>query len=249
MSSSTRSKRVPRLFLLLAPGLFTSACALVSTDVAVRDTHSLVPHDPAGPVIARGIVHGQNLALESRPSSHAAALLPAHAHYRVVLDGPGELALVVVNPAGAVAGRLHIHPLTHSLGGPAASIVLDEFDGPPARIEVWTTVEGLRGEAVVGGRSARWQVRLDTAGALVGETWSARQGSRGPELSQLRRARAIGADLGQLGAQLQDGGALEPTTERELLELLSFTELALELSVRAWEGRGRSHLPTLDMDP
>lgn len=225
--------------------LIMSGCGLVSNNIASSQASAVTPGEPQGAVIAHGISHGRNLALESRPSSGAAALLPAHARYRVVLGRPGELALVVVGPSGDILGRLHIRPLAGSLGGPASSIVLDAFDGPPARIEAWSTVDGLRGEATVGGRSARWRVHLDTAGALVGEAWSAKQGSRGPELTQLRRARAIGADLEQLGAQLQHGASLDPSIERDLIELLTFTELALDLSVRAWEGRGRSHLPKL----
>jgi hypothetical protein len=246
MLSPTRFARAARLSLLLTGGLLTGACSLVTSDIASRQHASLSVHGPDGPVIAHGIGHGRHLALESRPSSGAAALLPEFAHYRVVLGGPGELALVVVGPAGQISGRLQIRPLAGSLGGPAASIVLEDFNGPPARIEAWSTVDGLRGEAFVGERSARWRVRLDTAGALVGEAWSAKQGSRGPELSQLRRARAIGADLGDLGAQLEHSASLEPSTARELIELLTFTELALELSVRAWEGRGRSQLPTIE---
>ncbi|WP_146157836.1 hypothetical protein [Enhygromyxa salina] len=246
MPSSTRHGRILNTLLLLACVLFSAACG-VSSDIASLHPPPLAPQLPLGPTIAHGIGHGRHLALESQPSSRTAALLPAHAHYRVVLGGPSELALVVVDPGGQIAGRLHIRPLGGSLGGPAASIVLDDFDGPPAQIDAWSTVDGLRGEAIVGGRSATWRVHLDTAGALVGEAWSAKQGSRGPELAQLRRARAIGSDLNLLGAQLQDGASLEPATERELLELLSFTELALELSLRAWEGRGRSHLPKLEL--
>lgn len=247
-SRVTRAAR-SSLACLLFTCLFAAGCGLVSSDIG-----SLPPIPAAlpaldGPVIAHGIGHGRNLALESHPSSDVAALLPAHARYRVVLGRPGELALVVVGPDGQIAGRLHIRPLAAgSLGGPASSIFVDDFDGPPARIDAWSTVGGLRGEATVAGRSARWQVRLDSSGALVGEAWSAKQGSRGPELAALRRARAIGADLGELGAQLERGALLELAAERELIELLTFTELALELSVRAWEGRGRSDLQSLDVE-
>jgi hypothetical protein len=238
------SARVTRAWFLLIC-LLAGGCGLVSSELASIQPAPVAPHEPAGPVIAHGISHGRNLALESRPSSGAAALLPANARYRVVLGRPGELALVVVSPDGQIFGRLHVRPLAGSLGGPASSIVVDDFGGPPALIEAWSTVDGLRGEATIAGRSARWRVRLDTSGALVGEAWSAKQGSRGPELAELRRARAIGADLGQLGAALQRGASLEPAIERELIELLTFTELSLELSVRAWEGRGRSELPRI----
>jgi hypothetical protein len=247
LRSSARVTRTARpssaVFLLIC--LLAGGCGSIPSEVASIQP-APVAHDPTGPVIAHGISHGRHFALESRPSSGAAALLPAHARYRVVLGRPGELALVVVSPSGQVLGRLHVRPLAASLGGPASRIVVDDFDGPPALIEAWSTVDGLRGEATVAGRSARWRVRLDTNGGLVGEAWSAKQGSRGPELAQLRQARAIGADLGQLGAQLRRGASLEPAIERELLELLTFTELALELSVRAWEGRGRSELKRLE---
>ena len=243
MHNSTRAARPSLATWLLTCALLTAGCGQISSDIASTQPAPLTTETTRSPVIAHGIGHGRNLALESRPSSTAAALLPVHARYRVVLGTPGELILVVVSPDGQISGRLEIRPLPGSLGGPASSIVLDNFDGPPARIEAWSTVDGLRGEATVGERSARWRVRLATNGSLVGEAWSAKQGSRGPELTQLRRARAIGADLGDLGAQLRHGPNLDPSLQRELSELLSFTQLALELSLRAWQKRGRTRLP------
>lgn len=184
----------------------------------------------------------QRVALEFWPSAAAAPLLPGGARYRLVATAH-EIALVVVSPDDRISGRLRIRPLDRADAGFGSTILIDDFGGPDASIDAWSSVGGLCGEATVGQRHAAWQVRVDPDGSLAGESWSVRHGSRSLELTELRRARAIGADIAALAAELMGSGALDPTAERELTELVVLAELALELSVRAWDGRGRASLP------
>jgi hypothetical protein len=193
---------------------------------------------------------GQRVTLESRPSATAAALLPRGARYRLVATA-GEVALVVLSPDDRISGRLRIRPLDRADAGCGWTIVLDDFGGLDATIDAWSVAGGLRGEARVGDRRAAWQVRVDPDGSLAGESWSVRHGPRSLELTELRRARAISADIAALATERLRSGALAPTAERELTELVIFAELALELSVRAWDGRERASLPRvrrLDVD-
>ncbi|PRP92229.1 hypothetical protein ENSA5_50310 [Enhygromyxa salina] len=229
---------------------FMLSCALSSGCVSVRpDVEPSPPTElSSAPIVAQGIGDGRYVALESVPSPHASALLPPGARYRVVVAAPNELALVIVRPDDRISGRLRIRPSEACAGcsGPASSIMLDDFDGPPARVDVWASAGAMGGEATVGQRSAHWRVRLSPDGSVAGETWSVNHGAPSDELAELRRARAISADLQLLGVELQRSGALEPTSERELTELLALADLALELSVRAWEGRDRATLPNLN---
>jgi hypothetical protein len=187
---------------------------------------------------------GQRVALESWPSAAAAPLLPSGSRYRLVATAH-EIALVVVGPDDRISGRLRIRPLDRADAGHGSTIVIDDFDGPEATIGAWSSAGGLCGEATVGRRRATWQVRVDADGSLAGERWSVRHGARSLELSELRRARAIGADIAALADELVASGALAPTVERELIELVVLADLALELSVRAWDGRGRASLPRI----
>jgi hypothetical protein len=194
----------------------------------------------SSPIVAHGVVDGPTVSLESRPSPTAAQLLPEDAHYRVVFVAPREVALLVEDPRGRITGRLRIHSLEHE----GATVLIDDFDGPAARIEAWPTVAGLRGQATIGQGHASWQVSVDLDGSLAGRRWSGRQ--RGPAelLDNLRRARAIGHDLGRITHELQYNGAL---ADARLLELVTLAELSLDLSVRAWEGHDRARLPALAM--
>jgi hypothetical protein len=202
-------------------------------------------HAPTASASAAAHTRGadeQRVALESWPSAAAAALLPGGARYRVVATAE-EIALVVVGPDDRIAGRLRIRPLDRANAGYGSTIVIDDFGGPDATIDAWSSADGLCGEATVGDRRAAWHVRVDPDGSVAGEHWSVRHGSHSAELTELRRARAISADIAALASELVDSGALALTTERELTELVTLAELALELSVRAWDGRGRASLP------
>jgi hypothetical protein len=208
-------------------GLLLSATACVHTEVVRASA------PPAAP---------QRVALESWPSAAAAPLLPDGARYRLVATAQ-EIAVVVVSPDNRISGRLRIRPLDRADAGYGSTIVIDDFGGPDVTIDAWSSAGGLCGEATVGHRHAAWQVRVDPDGSLAGESWSVRHGSRSLELTELRRARAIGADIAALTTELVDGGALAPAAEHELTELVMLAELALELSVRAWDGRHRASLP------
>jgi hypothetical protein len=187
-----------------------------------------------------------HVALESWPSPAAAALLPTGARYRMVATAR-EIALVVVGADDRIAGRLRIQAREQARdranAGYGSTITLDDFGGPTATIDAWSSAGGLCGAATVGDRHAAWQVRVDADGSLAGEHWSVRHVSASRELTELRRARAIGADLAALATELIDSGALASTAERELTELVVLADLALELSVRAWDGRRRASLP------
>jgi hypothetical protein len=224
-----------RLMLLVCSLLPVSACA--------QARHAPASAAPGEPVHTES-ADDQRVALESSPSAAAAALLPSGARYRLVATAE-QIALVVVGPDGRISGRLRIRPLDRADAGYGSTIVIDDFGGPEATIDAWSSPGGLCGEATVGGRRAAWQVRVDPDGSLAGESWSVGHGSHSLELEELRRARAIGADIAVLATELMNSGAIAFTTERELTELVMLADLALELSVRAWDGRGRASLPRM----
>ena len=192
-------------------------------------------------ITASGEADERTVALESRPSPAAASLLPSGARYRLIATAE-EIALLVVTPDNRISGRLRIRPLDR-LDGYGSTIVIDDFSGPEATIDTWSSAGGLFGQARVGERRAAWKVRVDTDGNLAGEHWSVRHGSHSAEIETLHVARAIGADIRWLASELARSGVLAPGREGELTERAMLAELALELTVRAWEGRGRASLP------
>ncbi|HLT35530.1 MAG TPA: hypothetical protein VK034_04570 [Enhygromyxa sp.] len=189
---------------------------------------------------------GDRVTLESRPSAAAAALLPVDAHYRVVL-ADDTLALAIVSADRRLLGRMQVAPGIGPHDSPAVRIEWEQQDGHTARVEAWSSAGGLRGHAFVGERSAAWRVRHEADGSLAGEGWSRprRSPATEAELLELRRARAIGADLGELVIELANGGVMEDRRGCELVERVAFAELALELGVRAWTGDDRSRLPKI----
>lgn len=238
------SARVP-LSLLLCALPPTGACVPASTEVAP-------PSAEVGSIATFDGVDGRRVAAESRPSPTAAALLPEGARYRLVAT-EDEIAVVVTTADNRIAGRLRIRPLDRagddSGYGYGSAIVIDDFDGPAATIDAWSSAGGLHGEATIGDRRAAWTVRVDADGSLAGERWSVRHGCDSAESVALRRARAIGSDVGRLAVELARIGALPDASERALTQQALLAELALELSVRAWEGHGRANLPRVpDVD-
>lgn len=229
--------------LVFAPiTLRVLVCCLLST-TACAGAAAEVARAPSGPSEAiHGTLPDRPLTLESQPSAAAAALLPDGARYRLVATAK-EVALVVVGPDDRISGRLRIRPHDRADAGYGSTIMIDDFGGPDATIDAWSSAGGLHGAATVGDRRAAWQVRVDPDGQLAGESWSVRHGTGSLELTELRRARAIGADIVALADELVGSGTLTPAAERELAELVVLAELALELSVRAWDGRGRASLP------
>jgi hypothetical protein len=219
-------------------------CALVPVSACFAEI--MPPAGEVGPIALFAVGDERQVALESRPSPAAAALLPSGARYRMVATRE-EIALVVMTEDNRISGRLRIRPLDRT-DGYGSTIVIDDFDGPEATIDAWSSAGGLRGEATIGERRAAWKVRVDADGSLAGERWSARHGSRSEEFELLQCARAIGADIGTMTAELARTGALSPASERALTERAMLAKLALELSVRAWEGRGRANLPRVSSD-
>jgi hypothetical protein len=223
-----------------------SLCSLVLTAGCARGSAPSAEEPvQSAQIVARGIGNGRHLSLESEPSTAAAALLPSGARYRVVIASPEQIALVVVTPDQRILGRMRIRSVEGPLTSLGSSIIVDDFGGPSATIDAWSSPGALRGEAVVGTHKASWQVQLAADGTLAARSWSARQTTRSAELLELRRAHAIGSDLARLTAELSRRGLLEVDTRRDLGELISLAELSLDLSLRAWEGRGRAKLPKL----
>jgi hypothetical protein len=197
------------------------------------------------PAIQRGPAERRQVALESWPSTTAAALLPRGARYRLVATAE-EIALLVVTPDDRISGRLRVRPLARADTGYGSRIITDDFGGPDATIDAWSSAGSLLGEATVGDRRAAWQVRVDPDGSLAGERWSFPRARRSPhsaELEALRRARAIGADVAAIYVEMLRSGALPSGMQDDLGELVVLADLALDLSMRAWEGRGRASLP------
>ncbi len=199
-----------------------------------------------GPVVAHGVGDGRYVALEAVPSPTAAELLPANAHYRAVLGVDGQLALVIVAPDQRILGRLHVADDERHRSTVGTRVDYEDLSGRTTRVEAWSFAGSIDGQALIGKRSARFRVRLEPDGSLAGERWSLAHGDAATaELDELRRARAIGADLGDLAAQLSSSGAFADHDRCALVERLALAELALELSVRAWDGEERSRLPVV----
>jgi hypothetical protein len=202
------------------------------------------PPTSVGPVVEHGVGDDRYAALEALPSAAAAELLPVDARYRVVLGVEGTLALVIVGPDQRILGRLHIATKARPWAIVGTRVDYEDVGGRATRVEAWSSAGSIDGQALVGDRSARFRVRLGADGSLAGERWSlAHADHSSPELLELRRARAIGADLGALATQLSSVGAFAKYDRCELGELVALAGLALDLSVRAWAGEGRARLP------
>jgi hypothetical protein len=196
-------------------------CARPPTQSAV-----LPAEDGAGDGAAR--------AFEAAPAA-AAAFLPIGTDYRVVLASDGMLAAALLGPDRRILGRMAIAAAVGPRESPGVRVEIEDVDGQTMRIEAWSSAGSLYGQAFVGQRSVAWRARLEDDGSLAGESWSLAQRDAVEELVALRRARALGADLGVFATGLSEGCVLA--------ERIALAELALELSVRAWAGHGRSRLP------
>lgn len=185
---------------------------------------------------AVGLDGGPQWAIEAAPAA-AARLLPVGTDYRVVLASDGMLAAVLIGSDWRTLGRIAIADGMGPRDSPGVRVEIEDVDGRPLWIEAWSSAGALHGQAFVGGRSVAWRVRQEPDGSLAGERWSPPQRDAIEELLALQRARALGADLSELATELSNGC--------ELAERIALAELALELSIRAWAGHGRSHLPTI----
>lgn len=205
--------------LVVGSMLALGACASPSAEIA----HTVPPD------------MGAVVGIDAWPSPTAAALLPEGAGYRLAVASPEEIALLVMSRDGRIAGRVRI-----LVDGQLCEVVVDDFAGSQVQVDVKTTGDRVEGRAIVGRQETTWRVRMDADGSLAGERWSARTGSGdAAEHVNLLRARALTHDINRIVVERED---LLP---EGALELAVLAELSVELSVRAWERRGRAHLPSL----
>lgn len=205
--------------LVVGSMLALGACASPSAELA----HTVPPD------------MGAVVGIDAWPSPAAAALLPEGVGYRFAVASPGEIALLVMSRDGRIAGRVRI-----LADDQWCEVVVDDFAGAQVQVDARTTGDRVEGRVIVGRREATWRVRMDADGSLAGERWSARTGSGdAAEHVNLLRARALTHDINRIAIERED---LLP---EGALELAVLAELSVELSVRAWERRGRAHLPSL----
>jgi hypothetical protein len=202
----------------------TIGCARTPTETAVEPVRD-------------GASDGRQLALAASPSTAATAMLPVGTSYRVVLGSDGTLALAIVAPDQRLLGRMAIAAGAGPHGSVGVRVEFEDVDGQTMHLEAWSSAGAVHGQAFVGARSIHFRARQDDDGSLAGERWSLAQRDAIDELVTLQRARALGAELGGLTTGL--------TNDCVLVERIALAELALELSIRAWAGHGRSRLPTI----
>ena len=216
--------------LILLPGLVLAAAGCSSAPS---------PHPFA---LAQGIDDGRHHTLEAWPSAHAAAMLPARARYRLVLSAQGELGLLVLTPDDRIYGHWRVRPRASSTRSlPGVQVEFEAGTGAVG-VEAWSSGHELEGRSF-GSEAASWRVRLGGGGQLAGTSWRV-EGSHHPA-TELRRARAVAADLQALTATWIHAGPLRERDPCELTDRLALAHTAIELSIRAVEGRGRSSLPKL----
>ncbi|MFV8753218.1 hypothetical protein ACNOYE_21940 [Nannocystaceae bacterium ST9] len=198
----------------------------------------------ARPAQARSVElasQGATLAMLARPSAEVAAFAGGD-RYRVVFEGPSAITLVLLDPDDRPHARLRLRALDHSHATSAWSLDFEDLDADvEGRIEMWTLADRLHGSATIDERSASWRARLGDDGHLAAERWKVDTTHDTRGTSSLRRARAIGSDLGSLAAELD--ASLDSERSCRIVEAIANIELALDLALRAYEGRGRSELP------
>lgn len=216
--------RHARLLLPALLPLSLAACALPYTDAPLEPSHARIVELQQ---------RGETLRMVARPSAEVGELAGG-ACYRVELAGPRELSVVLVDAHEQVRTRIHVEPLEHAsaLTGVALEFA-DAETGVEGRLELWSLADRVHGSAHVGDHDLRWRARLEQGGRLAAERWDIDRGLDAREAAALRRTRAIGIDLAHLVEALD-------TTDAETLAGI---ELALDVTLRAYEGRGRSELP------
>lgn len=212
---------------LLLPALLVTSlagCMLPCTDAPLQPSRaSIVELQP----------RGETLHLVARPSSEVGALA-AGTCYRVEFAGPHELSLVLLDEHQQVRARIHVEPLSHASALAGVSLDFSDVEtGVDGRLELWSLADRVHGSARIGEHDLHWRARLEQGGRLAAERWDIDRGLDTREAAALRRTRAIGTDLAQLVEALDTTDA---TT-------LAGIELALDVTLRAYEGRGRSELP------
>ncbi len=188
--------------------------------------------------------HARRVTVLARPSEPIAARVGHTSRYRVVFEGSSEIVLVLLDEAGQARARMRVSALDRDA---AVSGWAVEFEEPSTevrgRVELWSVAGRLHGQAQIGERDVSWRVRLELDGTMAAERWSrsALSDDSTSEVEALRRARALGVDLVALTDQIAT--ALEPLDRCHAGETVDAADLALDLALRAFEGRGRAELP------
>lgn len=212
---------------LLVSSLASLACACAHTQACegtpIESTHARVVE----------LAHaGETTSVLARPSAEVVALAGGDC-YRVVLEGPHELTVVLLDEAEHVRARIHVEATEHAGALTGVALELDDVEANIAgRLELWSLADRVHGSAQLGGQRASWRARLEQDGRLAAERWQVDHHDE-RATAAIRRARAIGSDLAGLVGELEGADA----------ETIASLELALELALRAYEGRGRSELP------
>jgi len=176
--------------------------------------------------------------LTMRARSSSVALLEGGYHYRIEYQGSSAITLALLDEFDDAHARVRIRAIDLPDASSAWVLDFDDLDvGVGGRIELWTRADRVHGNATIGERSASWRARLDEQGRLAAERWQVGPNRDPRVLAAIRRARAIGRDL----ASLTD--TLEGEKSCELGAAMTHVELALDLALRAYEGRGRSEMP------
>jgi hypothetical protein len=185
--------------------------------------------------------HGATLAVLARPSAEVAGLAGGD-RYRVLFEGPSAITLVLLDELDHPHARVRLRAIDHAHASAGWAVDFEDLDlGIEGRIEQWTLAGRLHGNATIGARSASWRARFEADGRLSAERWKIELDDDPQATTALRHARAIGRDLAELTTELD----AELTTERscQLVEAITQVELALDLALRAYEGRGRTEMP------
>lgn len=214
--------------------LLLTGCAVTRpSELALAQPSHAMPVELAG--------QGRTLSMLARPSAEVARLM-AGDRYRVVLEGPDAITLVLLDERDQPRAFFRLAALDQPSA--IAGWTLDFEDlgvGIEGRIELWTVAERLHGDAQVGERSASWRARFEADGKLSPERWKVEPERDLRATTAIRRARAIGRDLASLATELD--ASLTDESSCRIVEAIANVELALELALRAYEGRGRSELP------
>lgn len=179
---------------------------------------------------------GRSAGFEASPSA-AAPSLPPGASYRVALASDGTLAVALLGADRRLLGRMAIAAGAGPHASPGVRVQLDDLTGPSLMIEAWSSAGALHGQAFVNGHAVAWRVRLEADGTLVPERWSLAHRGAINQLATLHRARDLAADLRELARQQSHSPVLA--------DRIALAELAIELSLRAWTGHARAHLPNI----
>ncbi len=220
-----------------APLGLSSFFLVVLTGCALAQTAEPAPAKPAHAIEIAS--QGATLAMLARPSPEVSEL--AGDHYRVMFEGPSTVTLVLLDDLDHPHARVRLRALDHVRATSAWVVDFEDLDvGITGRIEMWTLANRLHGDAKIGERSASWRVRLD-GDRLAAERWRIDSEGDPRTTVALRNARAIGSDLTHLAEQVD--ASLTDENRCQIAETIANVELALDLALRAYEGRGRSELP------